>query len=62
MIYNYQIFDLKDELFVIDRFIADNLLMVGYFLHFIDSNIIGYISNLIRNNLIQNADGWFKIY
>jgi hypothetical protein len=62
MIYNYPIFDLKDEIFVIDRFIADNMLMTGYFLHFIDENIILYIAELIRKELIKYADGWFKIY
>ena len=35
-IYNYPIFDLKDELHVLDRFTGDNLLMVGYFQHFLE--------------------------
>lgn len=38
------------------------MLMVGYFLHFIDENVICYIADLIRNSLINHSDGWFKIY
>lgn len=47
-IYSYDIFDLKDELFVVDRFVADNMLMVGYFVIFVDENIISFIADLIR--------------
>jgi hypothetical protein len=36
--------------------------MVGYFLHFIEENVIGFIADLVRNMLIENGDGWFKVY
>ena len=47
---------------MIDRFVADNLLMVGYFTHFIETHIITFIAEIIRKALLEHPDGWFKIY
>jgi len=45
-----------------ERFVADNLLMVGYFNNFMETHIIEPVAHIIRKNLIEHTDGWFKIY
>lgn len=36
--------------------------MVGYFTHFIEENVITAIAKLIRKELEDQPEGWFKIY
>lgn len=38
------------------------MLMVGYFLHFIDEKVIGSIADMIRKELVDQPEGWFKVY
>lgn len=54
-IYNYPIFDLKEELHVLDRFIGDNLLMVGYFQHFVEQQVTLHIGEMVRKELVKHS-------
>ena len=51
----YHMFDLKEEVIVLERFIADNMLMVGYFTHHLNEHILVPINKLIRRQLEQQS-------
>ena len=45
---DYHIFDLNEECNALERFLADNMLNVGYFVNSVHDNIIKIIAKIIR--------------
>lgn len=54
-------FDLTEEVKALERLAGDNLLMVGYFTHYLNTKVITPMAKTIRKELEEHPEGWFNL-